>query len=259
MMMTVLVLTLLVVTAVPVHAALSDTGIIPSLHTGLFGEQVSMSADGHSILVGAPDATVALNGTGVYFAGEAYLYSSQGRLLHTFRDARPTIFEQYAHSVSISADGNLVLVGAPYGGASGMAFLYNPGGHLIQAYQPPSSAGIKSGFGWSVAFRAQNDSGVRNDASSLTGNYQTDSESVVLISAILAPGTNPASGTVGGAGQVYMYDTRGNLLNIYGDPNPTVDENFGLSLASAPDGSVAVGAPNAVTVTTSGMVIDSAG
>jgi hypothetical protein len=217
-----------------------------------------MSADGQSILVGAPDSSVIpKNGISVFSAGEAFLYNSQGRLLHTFADTNPVTFEQYAYSVSISADGNLVLIGAPQGGASGMAFLYDRGGHLIQAYKPPSTAGANSGFGWSVAFLAQDDRSVTNGTVQ-TGNY-AGSESVVLIGAIMAPGASLGGGAVGGAGQVYKYDAAGNLLHVYTDPDPTVDENFGLSLASAPDGSVAVGAPNAVTVSASGTIIDSAG
>jgi len=217
-----------------------------------------MSADGQSILVGAPDSSVIpKNGISVFSAGEAFLYNSQGRLLHTFADTNPVTFEQYAYSVSISADGNLVLIGAPQGGASGMAFLYDRGGHLIKAYKPPSTAGTNSGFGWSVAFLAQNDPSVTNGTAQ-TGDY-AGSESVVLIGAIMAPGASLGGGAVGGAGQVYKYDAAGNLLHVYTDPDPTVDENFGLSLASAPDGSVAVGAPNAVTVSASGTVIDSAG
>ncbi len=258
MMMIVLVLTVLVVTAVPVRAVSTDNGLLPSPRTALFGEQVSMSTDGQSLLVGAHDSSVIpKNGISVFSAGEAFLYNSQGRLLHTFADTNPVTFEQYAYSVSISADGNLVLIGAPQGGASGMAFLYDRGGHLIQAYKPPSTAGTNSGFGWSVAFLAQNDPSVTNGTAQ-TGDY-AGSESVVLIGAIMAPGASLGGGAVGGAGQVYKYDAAGNLLHVYTDPDPTVDENFGLSLASAPDGSVAVGAPNAVTVSASGTVIDSAG
>ena len=259
MMMIVLVLALLMVTAFPAHAASTDNRTPPPLHSSLFGDQVSISADGHSILVGAPDAIVAFqNGTSVYYAGEAYLYNSQGRLLHTFRDASPVIFEQYAFSVSISPDGSLVLVGAPYAGTSGMAFLYHSSGQLVQAYRPPSTAGANIGFGWSVAFLARNVSSDQSTAAPTDG-HGTDSQPAVLIGAIFAPGTTSAGGTVGGAGQVYLYDTAANLVRVYGDPDPTVDENFGLSLFSAPDGSIAVGAPNAVGVTSTGAVVDSAG
>jgi len=129
---------------------------------------------------------------------------------------------------------------------------------LVQAYPSPSAAGASSGFGWSVAFLAQNDSSVNSTISGTFGN-ESESQPVVLIGAIFAPGTTSEGGTVGGAGQVYKYDTKGNLLRVYGDPDPTVGENFGLSLSSTPDGSVAVGAPNAVTVTSTGAVIDSAG
>src|SRR2546427_8862960 len=258
MIMVVLVLTVLVVTAVPVRAGSTDSGLLPSPRTALFGEQVSMSADGQTILVGAPDSSVIpKNGTSVFSAGEAFLYNSQGRLLHTFADTNPVMFEQYAYSVSISADGNLVLIGAPQGGASGMAFLYNRGGHLIQAYKPPSTAGANSGFGWSVAFLAQNDTSVTNGTAQ-TGNY-AGSESVVLIGAIMAPGASLGGGAVGGAGQVYKYDAAGNLIQVDADPDPAVEENLVLSLASTPYGKYAVGAPNAVTVSASGTVIDSAG
>jgi hypothetical protein len=258
MMMIVLVLILLVVTALPAHATSTGSPIVSS-HSALFGEQVSVSADGHRILVGAPDASVVTrNGTSVFSAGEAYLYNSQGKLLHAFSDTSPTIFEQYASSVSISADGDLVLVGAPYAGASGIAFLYNSGGHLIREYLPPTAAGANSRFGSSVAFLARNNSSGANTTGQ-SGVFGADSQPAVLIGAISAPGTSPQGGTVGGAGQVYMYDALGNLLRIYGDSDPTVDENFGLSVSSMTDGSVAVGAPNAVTVTSTGAVVDSAG
>lgn len=259
MMMIVLVVTLLVVTVLPAHAASTASGTLTSSHSALFGEQVSISADGRRILVGAPDANVASkNGTGVYSAGEAYLYNSQGTLLHTFSDPSPVSFEQFAFSVSISTDGNLVLVGAPYAGSSGLAFLYNSGGHLVRAYGPPGAAGANSGFGWSVAFLARNSS---NDAvtTGQSGVYGADSQPTVLIGAISAPGIPSEGGTVPGAGQVYMYDAMGNLLHVYGDPHPSVDENFGFSLASEHGGGVAVGAPNAVGVSSTGAVIDGAG
>jgi hypothetical protein len=254
-MMIVLFLTLLAVTAFPAHAASTDSRVLPPSRSAGFGQQVSMSADGHNMLVGAPDATVVSNGTSVFSAGAAFLYNSQGKLLHTFTDSAPVTFEQYAVSASISADGNLVLIGAPDAGPSGMAFLYHSSGQLVQAYLPPSVAGANSGFGWSVAFLARNDSSPTTTA----GEFTTDSQPVILIGAIFAPGTSPQGGTVGGAGQVYMYDTERNLLRVYGDPDPTVDENFGSSISSEPMGSVAVGAPNAVAVTSTGAVIDSAG
>jgi hypothetical protein len=254
MMTIVLFLTVLVVTAFPAHAALTDIRVPPS-RSALFGDQVSISADGHNMLVGAPDATVVSNGTSVFSAGAAFLYNSQGKLLHTFTDSTPVTFEQYAISLSISADGNLVLIGAPEAGTSGMAFLYHSSGQLIQAYLPPSGAGVNSGFGFSVAFLARNDS----SPTILPGGATTNSQSVILIGAISAPGTSPTGGTVGGAGQVYMYDTRGDLLHTYDDPNPNVDENFGLSISSMPKGSVAIGAPNAVGVSSTGAEVDSAG
>src|SRR6266849_6663416 len=255
MMMIVLFITLLAVAAFPARAASTDSRVLPPSHSALFGEQVSMSADGHNMLVGAPDATVVSNGTSVFSAGAAFLYNSQGKLLHTFTDSAPVTFEQYAVSASISADGNLVLIGAPDAGPSGMAFLYHSSGQLVQAYLPPSAAGANSGFGSSVAFLARNDSSPTITA----GGFTTDSQPVILIGASLAPGTSPGGSSVGGAGKVYMYDTRGNLLRVYSDPNPSVDENFGLSLSSMPRGSVAVGAPNAVGVSSTGVAIDSAG
>jgi hypothetical protein len=229
MMMIMLLLTLLAVTGLPIHTASADSRTLPSPHSALFGEQVSMSADGHSILVGASDATVTLkNGTSVLSGGEAYLYNSQGRLLHTFRDTSPATFEEYGSSLSISTDGNLVLVGAPNAGTSGMAFLYLSNGHLVHTYRPPSTAGANSEFGRAVAFFAQNDSSDHNSTTSQTGMYGTDSEPAVLIGAISAPVTTPAGRTVGKAGQVYMYDTEGNQQSA-----KTLASQFPLNLGEA--------------------------
>lgn len=223
--------------------------------SALFGESVAISADGQTVLVGAPDASVTLrNGTSVYFGGEAFLYNNHGNLVQTFTDANPVTFEEYASAISLSPDGNLVLIGAPMAGSSGLAFLYNRGGQLIQTYSPPAGTNRGSGFGWSVSFIS---GGNATDQGS--SDNDTSARPLVIISAIFANSKTPLGTTVGGAGQVYMYDLKGTLLRTYSDPSPTVFESFGLSLATAPDGTVAVGAPNFVTVTPSGQVIDSTG
>ena len=76
---------------------------VPNTRSPLYGESVSISADGQSILVGAPDATVALrNGTNVYSAGQAYLFNGEGELLHTFADTSPSMSCFFASTVGDS-------------------------------------------------------------------------------------------------------------------------------------------------------------
>src|SRR5439155_17559767 len=102
-------------------------------------------------------------------------------------------FEQYASSLSISADGSRIVIGAPGAATSGMAFLYNRGGQLLRAYQAPASAGSSSGFGSSVSIQ------IRNDTSMQTENDpdNSGSQTIVIIGAIFAPATDVQGTTVG--------------------------------------------------------------
>jgi filamentous hemagglutinin family protein len=187
---------------------------------GSFG--YSVAAVGSDILIGAPRNTSG----GVDSAGQAFLFNPTGTLLQTFNNPEPVIDARFGYSVaSVGSD---ILIGAPRntsgGVRAGQAFLFNPTGTLLQTFNHPNPLAFAS-FGNSVA-------AVGSD---------------ILIS---SPGN-----TSGGvrAGQAFLFNPTGTLLQTFDNPQPVVNGGFGSSVAAV-GSDILIGAPG----NTSGGV-DSAG
>jgi hypothetical protein len=101
-----------------------------------FGASVSLSADGQTALIGAPDTLGSVVGS---YDGTANLYTeSNGNWpatpTATFSGA-PGSFDELGSSVSLSADGKTALLGGPYAGSistgssDGAAFVYTESGN----------------------------------------------------------------------------------------------------------------------------------
>ncbi|NEQ21343.1 MAG: CHAT domain-containing protein [Microcoleus sp. SIO2G3] len=162
----------------------------------------SLAVAGTNIIVGAPFT----DSDGVIDAGAAYLFDSNtGDRLFTFTNPEPVENDFFGDSVA--AVGANVIIGAPnVVGATdpGAAYLFDGGtGTLLQTFNNPNPAGGDR-FGTTVAAVGTN----------------------VLI------GANRDDAGATDSGGVYLFDgTTGGLLQIFNNPEPDVDEQFGSAIA----------------------------
>jgi len=153
-----------------------------------------------------------------YYAGAAYLFSTNGALVTTFTNPAPASYEDFG--CSLAAVGNdRVLIGAygddTGGGSGGAAYLFSTNGTLLATLTNPTP-GEYDRFGYAVA-------GVANDA--------------VLVSAYWDnSGANQA-------GAAYLFSTNGTLLTTFTNPTPEAFDHFGYSLAAVGSDRVLIGAP----------------
>jgi WD40 repeat protein len=163
-----------------------------------FGWSVDLYGD--NILIGSP-------GLG---SGNAYLYNTDGELLHTFNDPTPThtpgYYSQDEFGSSVSIDGNRVLIGAQRDSTIadevGQAYLFELDGTLLRIFDDPNPSITEQYgdfFGTSV---------------DLVGDY-------LLIGAT-------RDDTMGdNIGQAYLFNVDGDLIHIFNDPTPTTWGRFG--------------------------------
>ena len=169
---------------------------------GRFGS--SVTAAGDNLLIGAP-----LNASGGFnFAGQAFLFNRSGGLLRTFDNPNPVLGGRFGWSVAEA--GTNLLMGAPRniaGGVAdaGQAFLFNPSGALLQTFDNPNPV-AGGNFGNSLAASGNN----------------------LLISA-----PDNTSGGIATAGQAFLFNANGSLLQTFDNPNPVIDGRFGISVAIA--------------------------
>jgi hypothetical protein len=121
--------------------------------TGYFGRAVALSADGDTALVGAPLAGDE-GGAATVFARSGSAWGTQA----TLTDGEAGLDEgHFGHSVALSADGDVAVVGAPtYGGADGAAWVFTRSGSTW-ARQAKLTATGETGegrFGTAVALSA---------------------------------------------------------------------------------------------------------
>ena len=122
-----------------------------------FGNSVAMSADGNMVIVGA----YGDDHSGGATAGSAYILIRSGPTwIHQAKlvasDAASD--DYFGHSVAMSADGNMIIVGGPYddhagGAAAGAAYIFTYTGSawVQQAKLMASDAADNDQFGMSVA------------------------------------------------------------------------------------------------------------
>ncbi|MBE9124888.1 MULTISPECIES: CHAT domain-containing protein [unclassified Coleofasciculus] len=185
--------------------------------TPVSGDQFGFSVTGvgSNVLVGAPgDDTGGMN------AGAAYLFESNGNPLQTFTSLNATTNGQFGYSVA--GVGSDILVGAPgeniFVGSiirtAGAAYLFESNGNPLQRFISPNPTdGGK--FGNAVAGVGSN----------------------ILVG---APGDNSGLGTIGAA---YLFNSSGEPLQTFENPNPTNSGKFGTSI-TAVGSNVLVGAPS---------------
>jgi hypothetical protein len=184
------------------------------------GVSVSLSADGYTLAIGAPGHD---NGT-----GHVRVYNYNGTTWYQIGNDidGEAAEDQSGESVSISADGNTVAIGARWndgvGNSSGLVRIYqNVGGFWSQIGQDIEGEAANDEYGWSVS--------LSND-----GN-------TVAIGALDNDGNGYNSG------HVRVYQNVGGYWSQIGDDidGEAADDNSGYSVSLSADGNrVAIGAVN---------------
>jgi len=188
-----------------------------------FGYEVSLSADGSMLIVGAPK-----NDTNDFNAGVAYIYEWNGS---DWEQRGSTLAgtegsEEFGQTVGISADGDHVTIGSPY-----FFNVYHPG--LTRVYS-------WSGSDW-VQLGADIIGEGNLDHSATSLEIAADGQSVAIGS------FNNSHDNVFNAGHVRVFDWSGSAWEQRGediDGDASYD-NSSVGLSFSDDGNtVAVGAPN---------------
>jgi FG-GAP repeat protein len=166
-----------------------------------FGESLSLSGDGNTLVVGAPNENGGSTGvdgdktnTNGTHSGAAYVFVRNGTQWteQTYLKASNTVYPMsFGRSVSISRDGSTIAVGAPdeSGGpgpntaSSGASYVYARSGNswVVQAYVKASNPGVADNFGFSLSLSADGNTLVvgalfeSSAASGVNGNEADDS------------------------------------------------------------------------------------
>ncbi len=209
-----------------------------------FGAAVALSADGNTLAVGTR-------------YGPVYLYrrsdsQSQWSLEDTVIGANSQTTDSFGNAVALSADGNMLAVGAPHEASAGSGFSADPddnsaalagaayvfvhadGNWSQQAYIKPANTGAGDRFGTAVALSADGDT-------LIVGAPREDSNSTGI-------NADPYNGFADDSGAVYVFQ-RGwlglYLQQAYIKPSNTdAGDRFGTAVALSADGdTLVVGAP----------------
>lgn len=220
-----------------------------------FGTAVAMSADGNTLVVGAPSE--ASNATGINAdgqgnnsvpgAGAVYVFTRNGGAWSQqayIKASNTETGDLFGYAVAVSADGNTLAVGAPGENSSAMAnetnndaddagavYVYTRNGNawMQQAYVKASNPGLDDQFGEAVAMSADGNTLV-------VGAPQEDSNAMA----------DEANNDAGDAGAAYVYVRSGNvwMQQAYVKAaNIGAGDRFGSAVAVSGEGlTLAVGA-----------------
>jgi len=194
----------------------------------LFGGSVSISADGNTLAIGAIGTLGTLDNNSNH-PGSVYIFTRSGvtwtqqSILTALNGTR---WDRFGHSVSLSADGNTLAIGAPYQSNIGIVHLFVRNGitwirqsRLIA----PTSAWKVMKFGYSVSLSA--------DGNTL---------------AIGAPGNSLAGERARNTGSSYVFVRNGatwpyqRLIDSGFLDSSTDGDNFGISVSLNADGNILV-------------------
>jgi len=174
---------------------------------------VSLAAHGGLFVVGEP-GPYARDGD---VTGRAYLYDSEGRLLHTLEQPQRRL-GNYGLDVGISA--TAIIVGEPHAvvghdAGKGRAHIYDLDGSLLASLESPSPGHEITNFGWAVDV---------GDDTAVVGEVLGDA------------GNKPM------AGLAYIYSLDGRLIRRMQSPTPSAAGAFGNDVAIC-GAFIAVGEP----------------
>ena len=226
-----------------------------------FGVSVALSADGNTLAVGADgeaNSATGINGdqadNSFRNSGAVYVFSRNGSLWEQqayIKASNPDPFDTFGESVSLSADGNTLAVGASGESSSatginngdqtdnsltsaGAVFVFSRNGSLWeqQAFIKASNTDETDFFGFSISLSADGNTlavGAFLEASSATGINGVQTNNSVF-----------------GAGAVYIFVRNGSLWEEQAyikASNTEADDFFGGSVSLSADGNtLAVGA-----------------
>lgn len=220
-----------------------------------FGTAVAVSADGNTLVVGAPSE--ASNATGINAdgqgnnsvpgAGAVYVFTRHGGAWSQqayIKASNTQAGDLFGYAVALSADGGTLAVGAPGEDSNAMmneanndaddagaVYVYARSGNvwMQQAYVKASNAGVDDQFGEAVAISADGNTLV-------AGAPQEDSNTMV----------DEASNDANDAGAVYVYARSGNTWTQQAyvkASNAEAGDRFGAAVVVSGDGlTLAVGA-----------------
>jgi hypothetical protein len=191
----------------------------------LSGHSVSLSADGSHVAIGA----VGNNGNGSY-SGHVRIYSWIGSSwVQMGNDINgKAFFDQSGYSVSLSADGSRVAIGA----------IYNDGSNPVKY-----NSGHVRVYSWNGSSWVQMGNDIDGEATSDQSGY---SVSLSADGARIAIGANRNDGNGPDSGHVRVYSWNGSSwVQMGSDIDGETDINFsGYSVSLSADGThVAIGAP----------------
>ncbi|HMN46684.1 MAG TPA: Calx-beta domain-containing protein [Povalibacter sp.] len=196
-----------------------------------FGREVALSADGNTLAIGAPGDNSAATGIGgnevddcnddatncAYSSGAVYVYTRTGSSWSAatyIKASNAASGNQFGSSISLSADGNTLAVGAEgHDSWRGAAYLFT-----------------RNGGTWQEAALIQAADGVTNDSFGISLSLNPEGS-------MLAVGASwHAVGATSYAGAVYVYSRNGaswDQATKLTHPNPVQSAEFGEHLALA--------------------------
>jgi len=177
-----------------------------------FGGSVA-AAGTDRVLIGSPG-----HKTGLTNVGAAYLFSTNGALLTTFLNPKPSYNDNFGSSVA-AVGTDRILIGLPTrqvaGNPAGVVDLFSTNGVMLLTITNPSPTMSANNFGASMAAV-----GTDRVLIGATGNYTGATES----------------------GAAYLFGIDGTLLQTFSNPTPAAYENFGYSVAMVGTDRVLIGA-----------------
>lgn len=190
-----------------------------------FGESVALSNDGNTLVVGAPGANDINNAQGA-----AYIFTrSGGSWVSPYKlvASDGATGDYFGFSVSISADGNTILVGAPYKSSErGSAYIY-----------------VKNGSNW-------NELSILVASDGVAGDRFGHSVTLNSVGTLAIIGARSGDGVVANSGTAYIFKNTGGLFGSWAQEQEIMASDgvasafFGWSVAINTNSNIiVVGAP----------------
>jgi hypothetical protein len=153
----------------------SSLNISPGLELSLFGKSISISDDGLCMAVGAPSHKVTFSNQGAVFIYKRPNISSNFSLSQTITSPTPAINLNFGNSVSLSANGQHLLIGEPALSSTtvaGKAYYYTAGASFSLVSTISSYASSYRKFGENVAISKDSKYFVIAGTSGSVSSYQ---------------------------------------------------------------------------------------
>jgi hypothetical protein len=189
-----------------------------------FGYSVALSSDGNTAVVGARYVDDQYEGTDI---GSVYIFTRTDGTWDTgtkIRATFPTVSSYFGHSVSISDDGNTIVVGAnqddDVGINTGAAYIF-----------------IRSGSTWTQQTKLTAFDGVTGDEFGYSVSISSDGNTVIV-------GAHRDSDGGADSGSVYVFSRSGSdwtqQAKLTASEDAAANDHFGYSVSISSDGNTAI-------------------